>query len=283
MAASQVPEKSAAAKIVSVFSGKGGVGKTVFACNLAERVGSLGYRVLLVDADFSFGNVHFLTNAGSDYGVGMFASGQLSLKEASTRITDHLDILASESNHDTKKLYDAKAATTMMKKLHQQANEYDLILIDQASGKSDAATVMALASDLNVLIVVPELTSLADVYGLFKHLIQTDSRINCSLVINRTESSDEADYVHRKFAALSDRFLNRMAPCLGYLPEDRAVRESVSSQRLLADVHDDSEALQSLARIGRSIVQEFFSLTKRSRVTDKIKINENQAVADIKE
>ena len=114
--ASQVPEKSAAAKIISVFSGKGGVGKTVFACNLAERIGSLGYRVLLVDADFSFGNVHLLTNADGDKGVGMFASGRLSLKEVSTRITDHLDILASESNHDTKKLYDAEAAAAMMKK-----------------------------------------------------------------------------------------------------------------------------------------------------------------------
>ena len=282
VAASQVPEKSAAAKIVSVFSGKGGVGKTVFSCNLAERIGSLGYRVLLVDADFSFGNVHFLTNAAGDYGVGMFASGRLSLKEASTRITDHLDILASESNHDTKELYDAKAAAAMMKKLRQQANEYDLILIDHASGKSDAATVMALASDLNVLVVVPELTSLADGYGLFKHLIQTDSRINCSLVINRAESGDEADYVRSKFAAISDRFLNLMAPCLGYLPEDRAVRESVSSQRLLVDVRDDCEALQSLTRIGRSIVQEFFSLTERSGVTNKIRINENQTVADIR-
>jgi flagellar biosynthesis protein FlhG len=283
VAASQVPEKSAATRIVSVFSGKGGVGKTVFACNLAERIGSLGYRVLLVDADFSFGNVHFLTNANGDYGVGMFASGRLSLKEASTRITDHLDILASESNHDTKQLCDAKLAAATMKKLRQQADEYDLILIDHASGKSDAATVMALASDLNVLVVVPELTSLADGYGLFKHLIQTDSRINCSLVINRAESSDEADYVRRKFAALSNRFLNRMVPCLGYLPEDRAVRESVSSQRLLADVRYDSEVLQSLTRIGSSVVQEFLSLTERSWVAGKIRINENQVVADIKE
>ena len=283
VAASQGPEKRTSAKIVSILSGKGGVGKTVFACNLAERIGSLGYRVLLVDADFSFGNVHFLTNAAGDYGVGMFASGRLSLKEASTRITDGLDILASESNHETKELYDAKAAAAMMKKLCQQADDYDLVLIDHASGKSDAATVMAFASDLNILVVIPELTSLADGYGLFKHLIQTGSRINCSLVINRAESSDEADYVRRKFAALSDRFLNRVAPCLGYLPEDPAVKESVSSQRLIADVRGDSEALQSLTRIGRSLVQEFFSLTEGSQVTDKIRINENKAVADIRE
>ncbi len=267
-------------KIVSVLSGKGGVGKSVFACNLAERIASLGYRVLLVDADFSFGNVHVLVNAAAEFGVGAFACGRLSLKEATIRITDRLDILASESNHDTKMLYDAKAAAAMMKQLGRQADEYDLVVIDHASGKSDAATVMALASDLNILVVIPELTSLADGYGLFKHLVQTGPRISCSLVINRAESRDEADYVRRKLAALCDRFLNRLLPGLGYLPEDPAVKESVSSQRLLADVPDDSEVLQSLAGIGRRLVQEFFSPT---RVTDKIGINENEATADIRE
>lgn len=280
VAPSQGVKKRSAAKIVSVLSGKGGVGKTVIACNLAERIASLGYRVLLVDADFSFGNVHFLTNAAADYGVGMFASGRLSLREASTRITDRLAILASESDGHTKGLYDADAAAAMMKKLRQQAAEYDFVLIDHASGKSDAATVMAAASDLNILVVVPELTSLADGYGLFKHLSQTGARINCSLVINRAESGDEADYVRRKFAALSDRFLDRVPLCLGYLPEDPAVKESVSSQRLIADVAGDSDVVQALSGISRSVVGEFFPSSQGSRMTGELRINENQAVAD---
>jgi len=280
---SQSSEKRSTAKIVSILSGKGGVGKSVFACNLAERAASLGYRVLLVDADFSLGNVHILTNTAVDHGVGMFAFNQLSLKEVSTHIAPGLDILVSEANRNTKKLHDAGEAAAMMKKLCQQATEYDLVLLDHGSGKSDAAVVIALASDMNILLVVPELTSLADGFGLFKHLIQTDSEINCSLVVNRTESDEEGENVYQKFSALAKRFLNRVPPCLGYLPEDQTVKESVSCQRFFTTLSADSVATQSITKICHSLVRRLSLKPKLERTKNKKTINQNQAVADIKE
>jgi len=276
-------DQSSHPKTVSILSGKGGVGKTVIACNLAERIASLGYRILLVDADFNFGNVHILNNVSCDYGLGAFASGRLSLKESSLRITDRLDILVSDSTHDTKDLYDVRMAAAMMKNLDQQAGEYDFVLIDHGSGKSDAATAIASASDMTIMVVVPELTSLADGYGLFKHLIQSDSRINCCLVVNRAESTDEADYVHTRFTALTERFLNSEPSYLGYLPEDQVVKESVSAQRLIANLSRDSRIIKSLADIGRSLVEELFSSTEGKQRLQETAINQNQALADIKE
>ncbi len=270
-------------KVVSILSGKGGVGKTVLACNLAEQTASCGYRTLLVDADFSFGNVHILTNTAGEYGLGRFTSGQLSLAQATTEIAERLDILPSESNDDTKVLYDVKMAAAMMKKLRQQAADYDLVLIDHGSGKSDAADVIADASNLNILVVVPELTSLADGYGLFKHLIQTYSAIDCCLLINRAESPSDAEHVYGKFAALTEQFLRRVPPLLGYLLEDPSVKESVSSQRLMARDYSDSVAAQSLVNISQSLFQGLLLSTDRSRVRDKKAINHNQALADKRE
>lgn len=277
-----VPEKVLGPKTVSVLSGKGGVGKTVVACNLAERISSLGYKVLVVDADFTWGNVHILTNAAVDHGLGLVASGQLSLKEASTRITDRLDILAAEPSGKSMDPYDANTAATVMKKLRRGAGEYDFIIIDHSSGRYVATTAMACESDLNLLIVVPELTSIADSYGLYKHLIETKPQVACSLLINRTISAEEADYIHRKFAALAERFLNRIPHCLGHLLEDEIVKESISSQRLIASMSADSAAAQSLTKISRSLVQEFFLAAEKDQVTSEKRINVNQAVADIR-
>jgi len=270
-------------RIVSILSGKGGVGKTIIACNLAERTASLGYRVLLVDADYSFGNVHILTNANCDYGVGSFASGRLSLREASITIAERLDILASESNNDTKQLYDVKAATALVDKLRRQATDYDLVLIDHGSGKSDSATAMAVASDLSILVVIPELTSLSDGYGLLKQLTLRDSNINCSLLINRAESADEADYVRSKFASVAARFLNLTPPFMGYLPEDTMVKESVSRQRLVAAVDGDSKAARSFTGISRSLVEWLRLQIEGRRLAAEKRINENQTLADIRE
>ena len=66
--------------MISILSGKGGVGKTVIAFNLAERLSTAGLRVLLVDCDFACGNSHILANVRPEYGLGNYLAGQLSLK-----------------------------------------------------------------------------------------------------------------------------------------------------------------------------------------------------------
>ena len=85
---SGVPNPVGTARLISVLSGKGGVGKTMLALNLAERICCLGYRVLLVDADFTAGNIHVLANVQCQVGVEGFVSGKLTLREAITPVND---------------------------------------------------------------------------------------------------------------------------------------------------------------------------------------------------
>ncbi len=270
-------------KIVSILSGKGGVGKSIVAANLAERLTAVGYRVLLVDADFSFGNIHILTNSENDYGVGLYASGRLSLREAVKQIIPSLDILASESNAETKKLYEVKNAAAFIKQLRSDGEGYDFIIVDHCSGKSEAATVMAFGSDMNLILIVPELTSLADGYGLFKHLIQTSSRVNCGLVVNRAVSAEEALYIHHKFEALTERFLKRTLSSLGYLPESPVVRQSLASQRFIAQIQEDSDVVQQLMKINQDLVRRLFPAGENEPRVVKRAINNNPALADIRE
>ncbi|HWR83615.1 MAG TPA: AAA family ATPase [Candidatus Deferrimicrobium sp.] len=266
--------------LVSILSGKGGVGKTVIACNLAERLASAGLRVLLVDADFNFGNVHVLCNVTAEHGVNDFASGRLTLSQARVTLTESFDVLTSEGGELTDAFASVKQAIDFLKRLRQQGADYDLILLDHSSGKSETAAAVALASDLAVLVVVPELTSLSDAYGLFKHLTHKSSKANIGLLINRAESVGEAENLCAKFIAVTNEFLGRVPRCLGSLPEDPAVKESVSRQQLLAQTAPDAPMLRALDDLGSAVIDKVRSEAPVTGEGRRAVINENRIMTD---
>ncbi len=85
-------------RTISILSGKGGVGKSVVAFNLADAMARQGAKVLLVDADFGCGNLHLLANVAVEFGIGEYASRQVPLREAVTTLTGGVDLLASTWN-----------------------------------------------------------------------------------------------------------------------------------------------------------------------------------------
>jgi MinD-like ATPase involved in chromosome partitioning or flagellar assembly len=136
---------------------------------------------------------------------------------------------------------------------------------------------------MNLLIVIPELTSIADCYGLFKHLIEAKPDLACTLLVNRTASAEEAEYIHEKLNALTERFLNQVPSYLGNLPEDEIVKESVSSQKLIAHLSDGSAMTQSLTGIAQTLLQKVSPPTEGSPMAGPKSINVNPAAADIRE
>lgn len=263
--------------LVSILSGKGGVGKSVTAFNLAETLASSGRRVLLVDADISTGNIHILANLKSDYGLREFADGRLSLAEAVRPFAPNLDILPSISTGAAAEAGTVSSAVNIARQLRFQGSGYDLVILDHASGISDPATVMASASDLNLLMLVPELTSIADCYGLFKYLKQANSSVTCSLLLNRVEGDEESDYVRSKFLAVADRFLGDVPGFLGYLSEAVALRQSVARQEPVAIVTPDSRIVRDFSALSQKLTDQCL----RSRPAGaNHKINIHAATAD---
>ncbi len=266
---------------VSVLSGKGGVGKSVLAFNLAERLANSGYRVLVVDADFSTGNIAVLANVEAGYGIQEVVSGQLSLAEAVRPFTPNMDVLASAHTGPVEGFDTASDAANLAANLREQTGAYDAVIMDHSSGISKQATVLASASDVNLLVMVPELTSVADCYGLCKYLYYKNSSIDCRMVVNRTESEDESEYVRTKFSAVADRFLGKIPAFLGFVPEDEVFRRSVAMQRPIATINTQSPALQALNTFADTLGGEF--MPSVSSTTNSQTINITTAVADIKE
>ena len=142
---------------------------------------------------------------------------------------------------------------------------------------------MALASDMNLLVMVPELTSISDAYGLLKHLVQADRQVNCQLLVNRTLEPTEAEYIKSKFTALSERFLSSRPGYLGSLSEDDAFRQSVAAQKTLAEVAPEAAVLGELSSIAQVIVNQAAGPLRGQPESIKKQTNVLTATADTRE
>ncbi len=269
--------------IISVLSGKGGVGKSVLAFNLAERAAAQKTSTLLVDADFSGGNLHILANCACGVGIAEFIDRGFSLNETITPVTDNLDLLGASHRYVDPENWSAATVARILARLRREAACYDLIVIDHSSGKSHTATLTAHGSDINLLAVVPELTSISDCYGLFKHLQDAPTSIDCRLLINRIESAEEADYLHKKFGAMTERFLGQSPRCAGFVFEDAVVRQAVGAQKPLSAINSESPVTAALSRMAQGLIRDLTHGVDRTANPIETSDNVNPAAADIRE
>ncbi len=272
-----------APRLVSILSGKGGVGKSVLTYNLADRLASAGKRVLMVDLDVDCGNLHILANTAGQFGVTHLIAGELSLAEAVTPVRERLDLLAANGYGWPAEMSASTGAAKLAHCLRSQEGVYDLVLVDHPSGKSEASIVLAAASDVNLLLVVPELTSIADACGLYKQLLKTDRSLDCRLLVNRAETDGEAEYIHRKFGALTERFYGRAPGYLGRLLEDGALRQAVATQAPLAAVDRETPTIADIDAIAAQLAPGNIRVRTSRLNHDEKAINNVPAEADIRE
>ena len=267
-------------RVVSVLSGKGGVGKSVVVYNLADAIARLGKRVLIVDADVNFGNQHVLANLNVDYGFRQFASGELSLKEATVQISPQISLLASVQTIGLFDEIDIATVANCINKIRIESSEYDVILIDHSSGVNKHSSVMAYGSDVVLTVLVPELTSISDSYGLFKYLHDINSNLDCRFLVNRAKDSEEAEYIYAKLCAVAERFVESIPKYFGYIKENDDFRKAVASQKTVFQASKNSTSLEELNSLAHKLLgSEKFN----HRFQSIQEINKTAATADIKE
>ena len=270
-------------KIISLLSGKGGVGKSVITHNLADTLTRMGKSVLVVDTDLQFGNQHILANLRADYGIKQVMDKHLTLNEAIYQVNDNFALLASTHSFGIFEDIQLASIASFMETLRIQSDKYDLILLDHSSGLSKATTLFTYASDVVVSVMVPELTSISDAYGLFKYLHDVNPSIDFRLLVNRTESEDEAEYIYSKLCALAERFLDRIPKYAGMLMEDALYRKAVASQKSVAAIASQSAPVTQLNILAHKLLEEQNRNPVRIRNNRIENINEPAELADIKE
>jgi len=269
--------------IVSFISGKGGVGKSILAFNTGAVLASQGRRTLIVDCDYSFGNIHILGNVIPEMTLTDVIRDKNNFDRATVALSDNYSLLASPAAAGSYHELDNLRFRRFMGQLKSLAAGYDYVILDTTSGHLEIIKLAASHSETNLIIINPELTSIADGYGLFKFLIGSKFDFSAHIFLNNIEGESEYEFFYQKFAVMAGKFLGHVPLSAGYLFSDRHVIESVSKQSSLVEIFPDSPAVSQLTSLCKIITANSISGGGVKTIRSEDNINSSKALADIKE
>jgi len=238
--------------VVTFCSGKGGVGKSVIAANLAYQMSKLGYKTLIWDSDSNFPNQHLILGVEPLVRLSDVYSGNVNIETAQYKVAENLFLLADSPASDELKIDDKEGIINVYEQLIR-SDDFDLIIIDTPSGASAQTLQCCDLSDLIQVVVTDEPTSLLDSYALLKLLLKFISESNINLLVNNAIDVEDAEEISTKFNLATNKFLNANLEVTGFIPYDRAVRQSIVKQELFILSEVESEVVVAIQKIAESI------------------------------
>ncbi|MDR0649650.1 MAG: MinD/ParA family protein [Synergistaceae bacterium] len=219
---------------VSILSGKGGVGKSNLAVNMALAIANQGMNVTLLDADLGLANIDILFGVVPKFNLGHVLRGEKELSDILFRVGERLTIVPGGSGLRELADIDSERQAWMIDRLSFLENDTDVLIFDTSAGLHRNVLAFAMASDLSVLVTTPEPTAIRDSYSVLKSLWQsTGGNANIGLVVNMAQDKDEAESVSYRILSAAEQFLGCRARYLGCILWDAAIRDSVKKRRPL--------------------------------------------------
>ena len=217
-------------RTIAIASGKGGVGKSNLAANLAVALGELGARVLLLDADIAQANLDLLLGVNPRYDLQHVLAGDKSLEEIVVQGPRGVSLVPASSGVPELAELDDYRLECLIRGLGNLEADVDLILIDAASGTSRPVVTFCLAADEVVIVTTPEMPAFSDAYAMIKLLQQRGLTRAPRLVVNAAGSAEEAEEVAHRLSLVARRFLKLEPEMWGHVPFDAAIPRAVRRQ-----------------------------------------------------
>lgn len=241
--------KKRTARVLTVSSGKGGVGKSNFTLNFALALKSLGRKVLVFDADIGMANIDVLMGARPKYNLYHLLRGERKMSEIVELGTLGLPFVAGGSGLVDLFLLSEADLNYFTSQIEIVAEEMDFIIFDTGAGLSKETLKFITAADECLVVTTPEPTSITDAYALIKVVHGLDEQVNFRLVVNRVNGENEARQVADKISLVSRRFLELEIPMLGYLRDDTHVMQAVKGQTPFITAFPASAAARDIQRL----------------------------------
>ena len=242
------------ARVITVTSGKGGVGKTNVTVALAVAFARLGKKVLILDADLGLSNVDVILGASAPGNLFQVIHNGLDLNDVVADGPLGIKFISGGSGiYDLSNLSDSQIQY-FLHQVGQFDNWADIILIDTGAGLNRMVLNFVLAADEVIVVTTPEPTAVADAYAVIKAYAAKGGQSPVRLIVNRVRELAEGEGVLNKLAKVSQRFLGLSISHLGFIFEDRMVQKSVTSQVPLMVAYPDSVAARCIDRIAHSLL-----------------------------
>lgn len=244
-----------AARVISVTSGKGGVGKTAVTSNLAVALARMGKKVLIIDADLGLANIDVVFGLTPQYNLNHFFGAEKTLTEVMVDGPEGIKILPAGSGVQSITHLSSEQKMRFLEELDGLGDEFDFVLIDTEAGISENVTYFNVAAQDILVVTTPEPTAITDAYVLMKLLSLQYHEKQFNLVVNSVKDSDEALDVYKKLTIVSDRYLDISIDYLGCIPWDKKMRESVRRQTSILQLYPNIKVSASFETLACNITK----------------------------
>lgn len=242
-------------KIITVTSGKGGVGKSNFVVNLGITLQKLGKKVMIFDADIGMGNDDVLMGVFPKNTVFDIIFNDKEVEDVIVEGPYGIKLLPGGSGLNKIDELSEAQRSLFLKKL-QGIGELDYILMDTGAGINRSVLAFIACCEELVIITTPEPTSLTDAYSLLKATNHFKIKDSAKVVVNKSLSYEEGQQTYNKFNNAVNKFLNMKLQYLGTILEDRKLVQSVREQKPFVISYPNSDASKCVENIAKQIIGE---------------------------
>jgi flagellar biosynthesis protein FlhG len=244
-------------RIITVTSGKGGVGKSNFTLNFALSLQSLGYKVLVFDADIGLANIDVLMGVSSTYSLYHLLKKDKTIWEIIQKGSNDLEFIAGGSGFNDLLRLTEEELDYFAEQVMQLNGYVDFIIFDTGAGLSKETLKFILAAEEAIVVTTPEPTSITDAYAIIKMVNSMGHDVSFKLVINRVTDAREGKQTADKISLVAKQFLNIHIPTLGFVDDDPVVSKAVKRQIPFSIAFPYSTATKSIKTLTDNYIKGY--------------------------
>lgn len=260
-------QKPNVARVITVTSGKGGVGKSSVSVNLAIWLSRMGKRVIVFDADFGLANIEIMLGLRPEYNLADLMFRGKTLKDIITYGPENIGFISGGSGINELANMSKEQIYSLIQRLYELDMMADVIIVDTGAGISDAVLEFVAASEEVLLVATPEPTSITDAYALLKSLNRNAAYVPDKTVIkmiaNEIRSEKEAEELFDKLSIVVNKFLNIDVEFLGTIPYDINMQKAVMKQAPVSITDPNCSSARAIRTIVEKTWGEGTELIKR--------------------
>jgi flagellar biosynthesis protein FlhG len=238
-------------QVIAVTGGKGGVGKTCVAINLAAALAAQHKRVLLLDGDLSLANADVQLGIAPKHTLEHVLDGRCTLEEAIVDTPAGFKLIPGASGVARLTSLSTAEHLGLVQAFSHLVLSLDVLIIDTAAGISDSVRQFCQAAQHVLVVLRDEPASLADAYATVKILHRAHGVQRFQVLANMSGATGSGEALFRKLQRVTDRFLDVVLEYAGEIPEDKFVRSAICTQRSVFVAYPSAPASRAFARLAQ--------------------------------
>ncbi len=248
------------ARVITVTSGKGGVGKSNVSVNLAIQLSRLGKRVVVLDADFGLANIEVMLGVRPKYNLADMMFRGKGIQEIISPGPENIGFISGGSGLREMTNLNRDQILSLVNVMYELDHLADVVIIDTGAGISDTVIELVAASSEVLLLATPEPTSITDAYALLKTLHRHPdfdaTKTSIKIVGNRIQSYEEGKDLYNKLNTVVNKFLAMDMDYLGAIPYDEKLSQAVMKQQPVSMAYPNAPAARALLELAMVLEDE---------------------------